>query len=72
MSRAFDTIDRTKLMEILETVPGITDDNKRLIHVLLANTSIQVHFKGVVTKPFASTIGSPQGDTTVLLLLKYI
>lgn len=62
MSRAFDTIDRTKLMEILETVPGNTDDDRRLIRLLLANTSIQVHFNGVDTKPFASTIGSPQGD----------
>ena len=62
MSRAFDTIDRSKLMEILETVPDITDDDRRLIRLLLANTSIQVNFNGVVTEPFVSTIGSPQGD----------
>ena len=62
MSRAFDTIDRAKLMSILDTVPGLTDDDRRLIRVLLANTSIQVNFNGVVTAPFTSTIGSPQGD----------
>ena len=62
MSRAFDTIDRGKLMSILESVPGITDDDRRLIRVLLANTSLQVEYNGVMTDPFISTIGSPQGD----------
>ena len=41
MSRAFDTIDRTKLMSILERIPGMTDDHRRLIRLLLANTSLQ-------------------------------
>ena len=62
MSRAFDTIDRAKLMSILNDVPGLTDDDRRLIRVLLANTSLQVEFNGVMTNPFVSTIGSPQGD----------
>jgi hypothetical protein len=62
MSRAFDTINRKKLMETLDNVPGIHDDEKRLIRILLANTSIQVMFNGILTKPFVSNIGSPQGD----------
>lgn len=62
MSRAFDTIDRTKLMTILETVPGITDDDRVLIRALLVNTSLQVQFNGVMTEPFVTNIGSPQGD----------
>ena len=62
MSRAFDTIDRTKLMSILERIPGMTDDHRRLIRLLLANTSLQVQFNGIMTAPFMSTIGSPQGD----------
>ena len=62
MSRAFDTIDRSKLMSILDTVPGLTDDDRRLVRVLLANTSISVHVNGITTTPFISTIGSPQGD----------
>ena len=62
MSRAFDTIDRTKLMSILERIPGMTDDHRRLIRLLLANTSLQVQFNGIMTTPFMSTIGSPQGD----------
>jgi hypothetical protein len=49
-------------MSILDTVPGLTDDDRRLVRVLLANTSITVHFNGITTTPFISTIGSPQGD----------
>ena len=62
MSRAFDTIDRVKLLGILDGISGLTDDDRRLIRVLLANTSLQVEFNGVLTEPFASNIGSPQGD----------
>ena len=62
MSRAFDTINRSKLMSVLESVPGLTDDDRRLVRILLANTSISVHVNGISTTPFVSTIGSPQGD----------
>ena len=62
MSRAFDTIDRAKLLEILNSVADIHDDDIRLIRVLLADTVIHVHFNGISTKPFTSNIGSPQGD----------
>ena len=62
MSRAFDTIDQEKLLAILETIPGLTDDDRQLVRILLANTSLQVQFNGVMTAPFQSTIGSPQGD----------
>ena len=58
MSRAFDTIDRSKLISILETVPGINDDHRRLIRVLLADTLIQVQFNGIMTDLFVSTICS--------------
>ena len=56
MSQAFDTIDRTKLMSILERIPGMTDDHRRLIRLLRANTSLQVQFNGIMTAPFMSTI----------------
>ena len=32
------------------------------MRVLLANTKLQVQFNGIVTAPFESNIGSPQGD----------
>ena len=62
MSRAFDTIDRSKLLGMLESISGLTEDDRRLIRVMLANTSLQVGFNGFLTAPFFSNIGSPQGD----------
>ena len=62
MSRAFDTIDRAKLLNIIRTIPSINNDDFRLIQFLLANTTLQVQFNGILTAPFKSNIGSPQGD----------
>jgi hypothetical protein len=59
MSRAFDTIDRSKLLTILECIPGMPRDAGRLIRVLLADTSLQVEFNGILTEPFTSNIGTP-------------
>ena len=41
MSRAFDTIDRAKLIEVLHSIPNVLDDDVRLIRVLLADTVLQ-------------------------------
>jgi hypothetical protein len=35
MSRAFDTIDRAKLLKILESIDGLKEDDRRLIRVML-------------------------------------
>ena len=61
MSRAFDTIDRKKLMKILEEEVSLDEDELRLCRILLAETSIQVKFKDVISSLFKSNIGSPQG-----------
>ncbi len=60
MSQAFDTIDRAKLLDIIRNIPNINNDDFRLIHFLLANTTLQVQFNGGLTAPFTSNIGSPQ------------
>ena len=52
MSRAFDTIDRTKLINMIEYMPGIRSDDCKLIRVLLSNTTLRVSFNGVMTDPF--------------------
>ena len=57
MSRAFDTIDRAKLIEVLHSIPNVLDDDVRLIRVLLADTVLHVHFNGISTTPFKSTMG---------------
>ena len=62
MSRAFDTISRHKLMEILEHDVKLNDDELRICHSLLAQTTIQVRLGKVLSSSFQSTIGTPQGD----------
>ena len=60
MSSAFDTIDRGKLLTILEGI--IDEDEQRMSRVLLTDTTINVRVKGAETTPFVSNLGSPQGD----------
>jgi len=60
MSKAFDTISRTKLLEVMSTITG--PDEVCLIHHLLHHTTISVKLGSATTSAFESTIGTPQGD----------
>ena len=61
MSSAFDTIEREKLLNILDTF--LDEDESRIIRVLLSKTTIRIRTpEGVQSNPFVSNIGSPQGD----------
>ena len=62
MSRAFDTIDRAKLMLILREEVQLTEDDLRICQSLLADTSLTVKLGEVLSDPFQTTIGTPQGD----------
>ena len=59
MSSAFDTINRTKLIEICETI--LDEDEVRLIRALLSKTSLELYC-GPFSKSIPTLIGSPQGD----------
>ena len=62
MSSAFDTIDRSKLMKIVETF--LDEDEVRFIRRLLSNTTLEVRVEGATTTTsFESNIGSPQGGS---------
>ena len=61
MSSAFDTIDRNKLIQIIESF--LDEDEARFIRRLLSNTTIEVRVKGAKTEAFESNIGSPQGGS---------
>ena len=60
MSKAFDTIDRTKLLQIMRSVTG--PDEVCLIHHLLFETTLTIKDGSVLSECFDSTIGIPQGD----------
>ena len=61
MSRAFDTIRRDKLLTVIETF--VNDSELRLIRMLLAETTLQPILKHGMGSTFATTIGTPQGDS---------
>lgn len=61
MSRAFDTIDRSKLMEHTRDLFG--EDEWRMTLKLLAHTNLEVRLEQSTSRKFHSNIGTPQGDT---------
>ena len=68
MSAAFDTIDRTTLLNILETI--IEEDELRLVRFLLSNTCLNIRIGGTKEeKKFTSNIGTPQGDSLSPILI---
>ena len=60
MSKAFDTVDRTKLLQDLNEV--LEDDELHLISILL-NTKITVRCGDHKSEPFGTNTGVPQGDS---------
>ena len=61
LSRAFDTIRRDKLLDILQTFLG--ESEMRMIRLLLADTSLEPRLSTGDCHAFATSIGTPQGDS---------
>ena len=61
MSSAFDTIKRTTILELLEKC-GCTDDELRIVRLLLSNTMICVRVNNSFSVVFQTFIGAFQGD----------
>ena len=61
MTAAFDTIKRSKLLGILESI--VDEDELRMIRVLLSNTTLEIKVNSdeVISVLFHTNIGSPQG-----------
>ena len=62
MSRAFDTINREKILDVLKSA-GCDSDDLRLVRTLLTGTKLTVRVKSSWSAWFETTIGSPQGDS---------
>ena len=60
MSSAFDTISRHKIIEIAGRV--MNEDETRMLHLLLSDTTLEVKVDKSTSTPFTTNIGSPQGD----------
>ena len=61
LSRAFDTIRRDKLLEVLQSF--LDGPELRMIRILLAATSLEPRLSTGDCHAFDSTIGTPQGDS---------
>ena len=61
MSCAFDTIRRDKLLTVLGTF--VNDSELRIIRMLLADTTFEPRLTRGKGSTFATTIGTPQGDS---------
>ena len=57
MTSAFNTIERIKLIEIVESF-----QQKDEIKILLINTSLDIKTSSNISNPFNTNIGSPEGD----------
>ena len=62
LSRAFDTVIRSKLIDLVDKNPILNDDDKRLIRYLLADNHFRVRCSSAVSPPFTTNMGTPQGD----------
>lgn len=62
MSSAFDTIKRSTILRLLEDA-GCSEDDIRLVRLLLAGTTIKVRVNDETSAEFVSTNGSFQGDS---------
>lgn len=62
MSSAFDTIKRSTILRLLEDA-GCSEDDVRLVRLLLADTTIKVRVNSETSVEFISTNGSFQGDS---------
>ena len=61
LSRAFDTIRRDKLLEVLQSF--LDEHETRMFRFLLTATSLEPRLSTGDCHAFASTIGTPQGDS---------
>ena len=60
MSSAFDTIHRDRIISIAQSI--LQEDEIRILHLLLADTTLEVKIEKATGSVFQSNIGSPQGD----------
>jgi len=76
LSKAFDCLDRTKLLAIIQEYDLATEDELRIIRFLLADTKLRIRVNGKYGLSFDTLMGTPQGDALspvlFLIYLEYI
>ena len=73
LSKAFDSLHRGKLMDILREHKLATEDELRMIQFLLSKTTLRGKINGELGRVFETHIGTPQGDAlSPILFLIYL
>ena len=73
LSKAFDCLDRTKLIEIMKEHELGTEDDIRMITYLLSKTELKIKIGNATGPNFRTVIGTPQGDAlSPILFLVYL
>lgn len=73
LSHAFDSVDRAKLLRMLYEDGWTTDDESRMIQMLLTNTTLTVRVEWTLSETLNSSLGVPQGDgLSGLLFIAYL
>jgi Reverse transcriptase (RNA-dependent DNA polymerase) len=73
LSKAFDCLNRNKLLEILEAYELATEDELRMITFLLSETTLCVKVNNEIGPDFKTSIGTPQGDAlSPILFIVYL
>ena len=62
MSRAFDTVKRENIINVLKDA-GCDEDDIRLVQYLLSNTFLRVRVNSTLSEEFESLLGAFQGDS---------
>ena len=71
MSKAFDIIERSTLIEGLKEIPE--NDELYLIKMFLKDIEYRVRLEGKIEESFLTLIGPPQGDgASALLFIIYL
>ena len=71
MSKAFDSIERSTLIEDLKEI--LENDELHLIKILLKDVEYKVRLEGKIGESFMTNIGSPQGDgASAFLFIIYL
>ena len=65
LSRAFDRINRGKLMECVDNDARLDEDDRRLVRYLMADMHLRVRVSGVLSSELLSNVGAPQGSSLV-------
>ena len=62
MSRAFDTVKRDVIIEVLKDA-GASEDDVRIVQYLLSNTKLKVRVNSTFSEVFETLLGAFQGDS---------